>query len=32
MQQRKKEIIDSIPLGRIATPEDCAAAVAFRVQ
>jgi 3-oxoacyl-[acyl-carrier protein] reductase len=29
MEQRKKEIIDSIPLGRIATPEDCAAAVSF---
>lgn len=29
MEQRKKEIIDSIPLGRIATPEDCAAAAAF---
>ncbi|MFI5386860.1 MAG: SDR family NAD(P)-dependent oxidoreductase [Fimbriimonadales bacterium] len=29
MEQRRKEIIDSIPLGRIATPEDCAAAAAF---
>jgi len=29
MEQRKKEILDSIPLGRIATPEDCAAAAAF---
>jgi 3-oxoacyl-[acyl-carrier protein] reductase len=29
MEQRKKEILDSIPLGRIATPDDCAAAVAF---
>lgn len=29
MEQRKKEILDSIPLGRIATPEDCAAATAF---
>jgi 3-oxoacyl-[acyl-carrier protein] reductase len=29
MEQRQKEIIDSIPLGRIATPEDCAAAAAF---
>jgi 3-oxoacyl-[acyl-carrier protein] reductase len=29
MQQRKKEIIDSIPMGRIATPEDCAAAASF---
>jgi 3-oxoacyl-[acyl-carrier protein] reductase len=29
MEQRKKEIVDSIPLGRIATPEDCAAATAF---
>ncbi|HTQ11580.1 MAG TPA: SDR family NAD(P)-dependent oxidoreductase [Fimbriimonadaceae bacterium] len=29
MEQRKKEIVDSIPLGRIATPDDCAAAAAF---
>lgn len=29
MEQRKKEILDTIPLGRIATPEDCAAAIAF---
>ncbi len=29
MEQRKQEIIDSIPLGRIATPEDCAAAASF---
>ncbi|HWA83224.1 MAG TPA: SDR family oxidoreductase [Fimbriimonadaceae bacterium] len=29
MEARKKEIVDSIPLGRIATPEDCAAATSF---
>lgn len=29
MEQRKDEIIGGIPLGRIATPEDCAAAVSF---
>ncbi len=29
MEQRKKEILDTIPLGRIATPEDCAAAISF---
>src|SRR5579862_9061246 len=29
MELRKKEILDSIPLGRIATPEDCAAAACF---
>lgn len=29
MDKRKDEILGSIPLGRVATPEDCAAAVAF---
>ncbi len=29
MEERKKEILSTIPLGRIATPEDCAAATAF---
>ena len=29
MEERKTEILSSIPLGRIATPEDCAAATAF---
>jgi 3-oxoacyl-[acyl-carrier protein] reductase len=29
MEERKEEIVGSIPLGRIATPEDCAAAAAF---
>jgi 3-oxoacyl-[acyl-carrier protein] reductase len=29
MEERKAEILGSIPLGRIATPEDCAAAAAF---
>jgi 3-oxoacyl-[acyl-carrier protein] reductase len=29
MEQRKPEILSSIPLGRIATPEDCAVAAAF---
>jgi 3-oxoacyl-[acyl-carrier protein] reductase len=29
MDNREKEILASIPLGRMATPEDCAAAIAF---
>ncbi len=29
MEEREPEILASIPLGRMATPEDCAAAVAF---
>lgn len=29
MEQRKKEILESIPVGRIASPDDCAAATAF---
>lgn len=29
MDEREREILDSIPLGRMATPEDCAAAIAF---
>jgi 3-oxoacyl-[acyl-carrier protein] reductase len=29
MEERKPEILSSIPLGWIATPEDCAAAAAF---
>jgi len=29
MGEREKEILSSIPLGRMATPEDCAAAIAF---
>lgn len=29
MEERKEEIVSTIPLGRIATPEDCAAATAF---
>lgn len=29
MDDREKEILASIPLGRMATPEDCAAAIAF---
>jgi 3-oxoacyl-[acyl-carrier protein] reductase len=29
MEERKPEILSSIPLGRIATPADCAAAAAF---
>jgi 3-oxoacyl-[acyl-carrier protein] reductase len=29
MDTRLKEILETIPLGRMATPEDCAAAAAF---
>lgn len=29
MDNREREILASIPLGRMATPEDCAAAIAF---
>ena len=29
MEAKRKEVEASIPLGRVATPEDCAAAVAF---
>lgn len=29
MEERKAEIVGSIPLGRIATPDDCGAAAAF---
>lgn len=29
MDDREKEILAAIPLGRMATPEDCAAAIAF---
>ena len=29
MKARQKEILDSIPLGRMAAPEDCAASAAF---
>ena len=29
MAEREPEILESIPLGRMATPEDCAAAIAF---
>lgn len=29
MEERKEEILSSIPMGRIATPEDCAAATSF---
>lgn len=29
MNDRESEILASIPLGRMATPEDCAAAIAF---
>ena len=29
MDEREKEILSTIPLGRMASPEDCAAAIAF---
>jgi 3-oxoacyl-[acyl-carrier protein] reductase len=29
MNEREKEILSTIPLGRMASPEDCAAAIAF---
>lgn len=29
MTDRENEILATIPLGRMATPEDCAAAIAF---
>lgn len=32
MGDRENEILDSIPLGRMASPEDCAAAVSFLIR
>jgi 3-oxoacyl-[acyl-carrier protein] reductase len=29
MEAKREEILSDIPLGRVATPEDCAAAASF---